>query len=203
MNNYELFNFENINRPLKSDINILKPINDYKKNINYLYKGLDNAKPIEEVPDKLYRDEFMEQDIEIDISSNKFREIWNQYKDIYEDRTNIEEIKPILFKENDKVNKETVANDNYDNILESFYSKAKELDNYLLELTKERKDLKEKKELLELTQTELEQEKELLNIEKEKFEEYKNSENDKLNKEKIRFQNLVEEMKNKIETILN
>lgn len=203
MNNYELFNFENINRPLKSDINILKPINDYKKNINYLYKGLDNAKPIEEVPDKLYRDEFMEQDIEIDISSNKFREIWNQYKDIYEDRTNIEEIKPILFKESDKVNKETVANDNYDNILESFYSKAKELDNYLLELTKERKDLKEKKELLELTQTELEQEKELLNIEKEKFEEYKNSENDKLNKEKIRFQNLVEEMKNRIETILN
>ena len=203
MNNYELFNFENINRSLKSDINILKPINDYKKNINYLYKDLDNAKPIEEVPDKLYRDEFMEQDIEIDISSNKFREIWNQYKDIYEDRNNIEEIKPILFKESDKVNKETVANDNYDNILESFYSKAKELNNYLLELTKERKDLKEKKELLELTQTELEQEKELLNIEKEKFEEYKNSENDKLNKEKIRFQNLVEEMKNKIETILN
>ena len=203
MNNYELFNFENINRSLKSDINILKPINDYKKNINYLYKDLDNAKPIEEVPEKLYRDEFMEQDIEIDISSNKFREIWNQYKDIYEDRNNIEEIKPILFKESDKVNKETVANDNYDNILESFYSKAKELNNYLLELTKERKDLKEKKELLELTQTELEQEKELLNIEKEKFEEYKNSENDKLNKEKIRFQNLVEEMKNKIETILN
>ena len=27
----------------------------------------------------LFRDEFLEQDIEIDINSNKFREIWNEY----------------------------------------------------------------------------------------------------------------------------
>ena len=198
MNNYELFNFENINN---SGINILKPINEYKKNINYLYKELDNAKPIEDIPDKLYRDEFMEQDIEIDISSNKFREVWNQYKNLYEDKNNVEEIRPLIFKEDKD---DLIINQvNYQNELDSFYVKAKELDNYLMKLKEERKELDEKKELLELTKKELEQEKELLNIEKEKFEEYKITENDKLNKDKIRFQNLVEEMKNKIETILN
>ena len=196
MNNYELFNFENINN---NDINVLKPMNEYKKNINYLYKELDNAKPIEDVPDKLYRDEFMEQDIEIDISSNKFREVWDQYKDSYEEKNNIEENKPLVFKEDIKLENEVSYEDN----LDSFYAKAMELDNYLMELKEERKELNDKKELLELTKKELEQEKELLNIEKEKFEEYKISENEKLNKDKIRFQNMVEEMKKKIETILN
>lgn len=193
MNNYELFNFESIN---KNDINILKPMNEYKKNINYLYNGIGDVKPIEEVPDKLYRDEFMEQDIEIDINSNKFREVWNEYKNLYEDKNKKEEIKTINLKEN-------VKEESYEEKLDSFYSKAKELNEYLMELSNERKEIKEKKELLELTQKELEQEKELLNIEKEKFEEYKNNEKEKLNKDKIRFQNMVEEIKNKIETILN
>lgn len=196
MNNYELFNFENVN---KNDINILKPMNEYKKNINYLYSGLGNAKPIDDVPDKLYRDEFLEQDIEIDISSSKFRDVWNQYKNLYEDKNNVDEIKPLVFEKENKIDDEISYEDNLDN----FYAKAKELDNYLMELKEERKELNDKRELLELTKKELEQEKELLNIEKEKFEEYKISENDKLNKDKIRFQNMVEEMKKKIETILN
>ena len=196
MNNYELFNFENIN----NGINILKPMDEYKKNINYLYKELDNAKPIEDVPDKLYRDEFMEQDIEIDISSNKFREVWNRYKDLYEEKNSIEKNKPLVFEENVIKSEDEIS---YEDNLDSFYAKVDELDNYLIELKEQRKELNDKRELLELTKKELEQEKELLNIEKEKFEEYKISENDKLNKDKIRFQNMVEEMKKKIETILN
>lgn len=197
MNNYELFNFENVNN---NGINILKPMNEYKKNINYLYDSFEGAKPIENVSDKLYRDEFMEQDIEIDIDSNKFREVWGKYKDLYNEKNNVEKIKPVIFKEeNIKLDTEI----NYEDNLEAFFVKVKELDNYLMELKEERKELNEKNELLELTKKELEQEKQLLNIEKEKFEEYKNSENDKLKKDKVRFQNMVEQIKNKIETILN
>lgn len=200
MNNYELFNFKNISN---NDVNILRPMDEYKKNINYLYNGLDGAKPIEDIPDKLYRDEFMEQDIEIDISSNKFREVWDEYKNKYNENNNYYSSSNL---ENDEVIKtENLKEDklnNYDDDLTSFYIKAKELDDYLMALKEEKKELNEKKELLDLSKKELEQEKELLNIEKEKFEEYKTFENDKLSKDKINFQNLVEEMKNKIETIL-
>lgn len=143
MNNYELFNFENVNN---NGINILKPMNEYKKNINYLYDGLNNAKPIYEVPDKLYRDEFMEQDIEIDISSNKFREVWGQYKDLYDEKNKVEEIKPRVIEENISLDNEI----NYEDNLEGFYAKAKELDNYLIELKEERKELNEKKRIIRI-----------------------------------------------------
>ena len=43
-----------------------------KKAVLREYLKNREAKPIEEVPDKLYRDEFMEQDIEIDISKGNF-----------------------------------------------------------------------------------------------------------------------------------
>lgn len=197
MNNYELFTFDNSK---SNEINVLRPMNEYKKNINYLYKELEAAKPTNEIPLKFYRDDFLEQDIEVDIDSDKFRQIWKEYENKYNDINNVV---------NSDVNKVSNSNINtlekktYEEDLEDFYIKVKELDNYLLLLGNERKDLDEKKELLELTKKELEQEKELLNIEKEKFEEYKNVENDKLNKDKIKFQNLVEEMKKKIETILN
>ena len=194
MNNYELFNFDNNN--IESDISVLRNIEQFKKN-NNLYNGISECKPIEELPVKLYRDDFMEQDIEIDIDADTFRKVWDKYKvsDGLKNKT-IE----IFNKEEKSIEKKVVS---YQEQLDSFYSKAKELDNYLIKLKEERKELDEKKELLELTKKELEQEKELLNIEKEKFEEYKIIENDKLNKDKMRFQNLVEEMKNKIETILN
>lgn len=191
MNNYELFNFENIN----NNINVLKPMNEYKKNVNYLYNGVSDAKPFEDVPDKLYRDEFLEQDIKIDIDSNRFRKVWQQYKNLYDEKNSLVDNYSENIKDDEK-------DSFYEQELESFYIKAKEFTNYLNELKEEKKKLAEKKELLELTKKELEQEKELLDIEKEKFEDYKISEEERLNKDKIKFQNFVEEMKKKIETIL-
>lgn len=191
MNNFELFNFE----PNLS--NNYHYLDNSKKDVKELYKDLENVKPIDIHPDKLYRDDFMEQDIEIDIDSNKFRDIWSDYALMYNEK-NIPKMnneikdKPII------LNKVT-----YEDDLKDLTLKVKELDKYVLSLKACKKDLTEKEQLLELSKKELEQEKELFQIEKDKFEEYRKEEKEKIDKDKINFQNMIEDLKNKIDNILN
>lgn len=191
MNNFELFSFE----PNLS--NNYHYINNSKKDVKELYKDLENIKPVDIHPDKLYRDDFMEQDIEIDIDSNKFRDIWSDYALMYNEK-NIPKIN------NEIKDKQIILNKvNYEDDLKDLTLKINELDKYVFSLKTQKKDLIEKEQLLELTKKELEQEKELFQIEKDKFEEYKKEEKEKINKDKINFQNMIEDLKNKIDTILN
>lgn len=192
MNNYELFNFENINNKINNYLDLEEKETKQKE----LYNKLSNIKPIDTVPDKLYRDDFMEQDIEIDLNSSDFRKIFNDYNLMYNEKKAGKSI---------VINKPQVElkDVNYEIKLEELNFKKEELYNYLSALKDEKKQINDKQQLLELTQKELQQERELLDIEKDNFEQYKKTEEEKIKKDKMNFQNMIEEMKNKIETILN
>lgn len=182
--------------------------NDYRNRVTSLAQNLESLKPIDnEVNDVIYLSDFMERGIAIKSTLNSFKQIWVEYRLLYNEinykEEKINELNDELKLEiKEKVTLEDNLDDDYKKLYTKVISFSKDVEGFnkrKIELNKQIVALEQKKNKLSKEYEELE------NAKKE-FEKYKEEELKKIDKLKnevsgkvLSLQNLIDNLDNILE----
>lgn len=191
--------------------------NEYRSRVTMLAEKLKGIRPIDsEINNVIYLSDFMERGIAIKSSLNSFRQIWVEYRLIYNENSYKEEkvepknievnLEPKVSVEDQKQVVE--SNIDLDENYKKLYTKVVNLSKYIEEFNKKKIDLNRQISNLEDKRRKLSNEIEQLENAKREFERYKLEEQQKIDKMKsevnskvLSLQNLIDNLDNILEKV--
>ena len=177
---------------------------EYRSRVNALYEKLKGIKPIDsEINNVIYLSDFMERGIAIKSSLNAFRQIWVEYRLIYNENTYKKENNESVVKVEEK--KEA---DNLDDNYKRLYTKVVNLSKYIEDFNRKKIDINRQIANLEDKRRKLSIEVDRLENAKREFERYKIEEQQKIDKMKnevntkvLSLQNLIDNLDNILDKV--
>ncbi len=214
-----------------SSVNGVKPhysvsddVSSYSDKKHNFYNSLNGIKPIDDEIDMiLYMDNYMEKGVSIKPSIDGFRQMWLDYRDMYENDNEKKESSDIMYSDIYDINSDeskapimyglsddvtnSVTNNSF--ILDNFDEIYDRLTERVMGANKHIDDLKLMRENLNNTSDELDLEKKSLEQEKREFDMYRDEQIKFINDEKRRIednskklQDLIDGFEEKLNTIL-
>lgn len=147
---------------------------DYRKRVTRLYDKLHDVKPIDNtVNGVIYVNNYLEKGISVKPSISDLKQIWTEYRLIYNEKKEKEEVKM----EEKIENQESYLLTNFDEIYDRLYKKVDGVGVYINELNRLQDNVHKSNDQLEEEKWKFEQD-------KKKFEEYKKEEEEKIFKDR-------------------
>lgn len=176
-------NIDNLSLPIELDSNFVDNLRNYNSlnkinKINYrekmdnLYNNLKDIKPLDNINDVLYFDDYNELGISIEETNISLKQIWTEYRLIYNEYQ----------KEGDNIMENSFVLDNFDILYDKLNKKVEGFDKYINELNSLKKEIDTDNDNIKIEKEELKQA-------QKDFENYKLQEIEKLNKRELEIAN--------------
>lgn len=176
-------NIDNLSLPIELDSNFVDNLRNYNSlnkinKINYrekmdnLYNNLKDIKPLDNINDVLYFDNYNELGISIEEPHISLKQIWTEYRLIYNEYQ----------KEGDNIMENSFVLDNFDILYDKLNKKVEGFDKYINELNSLKKEIDTDNDNIKIEKEELKQA-------QKDFENYKLQEIEKLNKRELEIAN--------------
>ena len=206
---------ENINN-ITIDNEFANELNDYNKTStinkeNYrelfdkLYEDIKYVKPLDKVGNIVYYDDYNELGLSINSSDANLKQIWTDYRLIYNEKENKEVVDETKDTNNEdiKIKENSFVLDNFDDLYNNLSKKVDGVDKYI-------NDLIDIKHEIDFDNGKIENEKVKLEQEKIAFENYKNEQKalleekeKELNTKLAKVNDLMKKLDEKVNTFIN
>ena len=167
---------------------------NYRNHIETLYTGLEKIRPIDsDINNVLYVEDYIEKGLAIKPSVNTIKQVWTEYRLIYNDKNKTREVKKMKLEEKieqlDMPTTDSYILNNFDDIFDRLSMKVDGVGKYV-------EELKDMKQDLDTNITDMEHEKEVFRKEKMDFEAYREAETKKLEEKEASLKNQMEKIEN-------